>query len=121
MCKRTCGDDRGASRQRAHNAGFGYANALLLHGFQQGLVLVLRTQHSSYSNAILRIKPASQLVSHLVSQILRLTPILSNSSMQQQPWSAITKAPASSAKSPLPLSLCSETVKPAVEVVLPHT
>lgn len=40
--------------------------------------------------------------------------------MQQVPWSAKTKAPASSAKSP-PLSLVRVTVRPEAVLVLPHT
>mmetsp|Transcript_29193 Transcript_29193/g.94098 ORF Transcript_29193/g.94098 Transcript_29193/m.94098 type:complete len:305 (+) Transcript_29193:1718-2632(+) len=50
-----------------------------------------------------------------------LVDILSNSSMQQHPWSPITSAPASSAKSPVTGSLTTVTVSPDDDVVLPHT
>jgi len=47
-------------------------------------------------------------------------PILSNSSMQQTPWSAKISAPASSANSPEG-SRTTEAVKPATELELPET
>ena len=45
---------------------------------------------------------------------------LSNSSMQQTPWSAKTKAPASHMYSPEVLSRITDAVRPAVELVVPQ-
>ena len=48
-------------------------------------------------------------------------PILSNSSTQQTPWSAITTAPASRQNSPVPPSLPTDAVSPVEVLMFPVT